>query len=161
MGLMAYHCAPWGSARRDCCSRDSNARPLSSRPSCGSPRPEALFTAGGVLSRRQSEERRELSRAGECADILDVRGSRGGDYPPGGDVAKIDARKGQSRNSHEQALESAGVEASVQRSARGWIAQHFLELRIQLLRLRLKPQPVACSRGHGIRCCYAESAFRR
>jgi hypothetical protein len=30
--------------------------------------------------------------------------------------------KGQSRNSHEQALESAGVEASVQRSARGWIA---------------------------------------
>ena len=42
--------------------------------------PEALFTPGGVLSRRQSEECEELSRAGECADILDARGNRGGRY---------------------------------------------------------------------------------
>jgi hypothetical protein len=45
----------------------------------GKPADAQLIAARGVLSRRQSEERRELSRAGECADILDVRGSRGGD----------------------------------------------------------------------------------
>src|SRR5260370_30787170 len=35
-------------------------------------------------------------------------------------TSRRSTRKGQSRDSHEQALESAGVEASVQRSARGW-----------------------------------------